>query len=337
MRVRLRNFVKRLLSGLLMGISAAIPGISGGTTAVILQIYDDIVDAVNHFFKKFKNAMIVLIPVLIGVIIGLIPCFYLFDLALEYFAFGLICIFAGLIIGCFPSLTDQVKGAKVRPTHIVSLIVAFAFSLSIGVISVQFSLNEAMADVFANPQWWFYLIILGVGLLASFSVAVPGISGSMLLLILGLYDNIVNYFVDFFRNISSVSAGEVGQFLLVILMIVIGFIIGVWGISKLMSIFLKHWRVGTYYAIIGFVAGSLVTLFYNNNIVEYYQMWASGSQGSVSMTVEIIIGVALLMVSIVIGYLLITLYRRRVKINEEKIARYQASLDNQPTNGEDKQ
>ncbi len=319
-----------------MGVSAAIPGISGGTTAVILQIYDDIVDAVNHFFKKFKKAMVVLIPVLIGVVIGLIPCFYLFDLALEYFAFGLICIFAGLIIGCFPSLTDQIKGQKPKATHISALIVAFLLSISIGVISVEFSLSETMGDVFNNPQWWFYLIVLGIGLLASFSVAVPGISGSMLLLILGLYDNIVNYFVDFFRNISTVSIGAVGQFLLVILMIVVGFVIGVWGISKLMSLFLKRWRLGTYYAIIGFVSGSLVTLFYNNNIVEYYKMWSSGGQGSLSMSVEIILGVSLFMVSIVIGYLLITLYRRRVKVNEEKIARYQASLDNQPTNEENK-
>ncbi len=331
--MKVRAFFKRLLSGLLIGISAAIPGISGGTVAVILKMYDEIVDSVNHFFKKVKSACGVLVPVVIGVVIALIPCFYLFHLAIQYFFFGLICIFAGLIVGCFPSLTDQIKGQKIKATNIVCLVAAFIISVAIGVISVQFSLNEVMAEVFNNPQWWFYLIVLGIGILASFSLAVPGISGAMLLLILGLYDNIVEYFVNFFRNISSVSLGEVGSFLLVCLMIIVGIVLGMWGISKLMGMFLKRFHIGTYYAIIGFVMGSLITLFYNSNIVEYYQMWIEGGQGSIPMLAEIILGVSLFIISGVLGYLLINIYRRRLKQNEENRKRQAAMEESQPTKG----
>ncbi len=329
--MKVRAFFKRLISGLLIGISAAIPGISGGTVAVILKMYDEIVDSVNHFFKKAKDACAVLVPVVIGVVVALIPCFYLFHLAIQYFFFGLICIFAGLIVGCFPSLTDQIKGQRIKASNIVLLVIAFLISVAIGVISVHFDLKEVMTEVFDNPQWWFYLVVLGIGILASFSLAVPGISGAMILLILGLYDNIVEYFVNFFRNIASVNAGDVGQLLLVILMIIVGIVLGMWGISKLMAIFLKHWHIGTYYAIIGFVLGSIITLFYNSDIVEYYRMWGDGGQGSVPMVAEIIIGISLFIISGVLGYLLINIYRKRLKQNEENRKRLEAMKESQPT------
>ena len=116
------KFLKRLLAGMGIGVGAAIPGVSGAAIAVIFRVYEDIIDAVNNFRKKFGHAILVLIPILLGVALAVIPCIYLFSLAFEHLMFVLICIFAGFLIGSFPSITEKVKGIKPNKLQIALII-----------------------------------------------------------------------------------------------------------------------------------------------------------------------------------------------------------------------
>ena len=88
----MKQFFKRLVAGLGIGAGAAIPGVSGAAIALILNVYHDIIEAVNNFRKKFGWAIKVLIPILIGIMIAVIACVILFHLAFEYCMFALICI-----------------------------------------------------------------------------------------------------------------------------------------------------------------------------------------------------------------------------------------------------
>ena len=123
------KFLKRLLAGMGIGVGAAIPGVSGAAIAVIFRVYEDIIAAVNSFRKRFGYAIKVLIPILLGIVLAVIPCIYLFSLAFEYLMFVLICIFAGFLIGSFPSITDKVKGVRPNKLQIMLIIKLFSFFL----------------------------------------------------------------------------------------------------------------------------------------------------------------------------------------------------------------
>ena len=102
------KFIKRLLAGMGIGTGAAIPGVSGAAIAVIFHVYEDIIDAVNNFRKKFGYSIKVLIPILIGIVLAVIPCIYLFSLAFEHMMFVLLSVFAGFLLGSLPGITDEV-------------------------------------------------------------------------------------------------------------------------------------------------------------------------------------------------------------------------------------
>ncbi|MCD8204129.1 MAG: DUF368 domain-containing protein [Coprobacillus sp.] len=313
-----RNFFRRLISGLLIGITDAIPGISGGTTAVIIRVYDDVVFAIGSVFKRFKESMVVIVPVILGMILGIVPCIFLFDLAFDWFAFGTVCIFAGLMCGTFPSIVEHVKGEKVKPSYIILLIVGIGVAVTLGVLSVQYNLSEVMGDYFINRHWWFYFLVILIGLILAFFTVVPGISGSMILLVLGWYTNINSCFSNWSIEMFHGDFTNTGALVGMTLCLIVGIIIGAYAASKTMAVLLSHWRVAVYYLIIGFCAGSIPVMFYNNNVYRYYQMWASGGQGCMSMGAEIGLGIGLFVISVVLGYLLILMYRRTKKKDEEK-------------------
>ena len=93
-----------------IGIGAAIPGVSGAAIALICNVFDDIINAVDGFRKNIKFSIIVLIPIALGIVCAVIPCIYLFSLAFEHLMFILICLFAGFLIGSFPSVKREING-----------------------------------------------------------------------------------------------------------------------------------------------------------------------------------------------------------------------------------
>ena len=105
----MKKWLKTLLSGMAIGFGSAVPGVSGGTIAVIFKVYDKIIWAVSNIFKHFKEAFRVLLPTLLGVVIALIPTIYLMDKALNGFVFGVICIFGSYqVVKLFTGWDHQV-------------------------------------------------------------------------------------------------------------------------------------------------------------------------------------------------------------------------------------
>ncbi len=304
--MKVKNFFRRLFSGLAVGITDAIPGVSGGTTAVIVNIYDELVFSIAKLGKQFKKSMGILLPIVLGILIGLIPCLFLFDLGFEYFAFGLVCIFGGLMIGCFPSLTKEVRGVKVKQSYIWMLVIGLVVAVGLGVLSAQLEATDSVASIFhfedeSLPSWWFYFIILAVGFIYAFFTIVPGISGSMVCLVTGFYTNVVGAFTDWTIELFNGNFTNTVPLVLMLIALVIGLLLGFWVVSKVMSVLLRKYRNITYYLIIGFVVGSIISLFYNNTICDYYSMWANGGCGSLSMWWEIGLGIGLLIICIGLG------------------------------------
>ncbi len=322
------KFFTRLVSGLLIGITDTIPGISGGTTAVIIGVYDDLVFAISKIGKQFKKSISIIIPVVLGMIIGIVPCIFLFDLAFDWFAFGTVCIFGGLMLGTFPSIIDHVKGEKCTKPCIVLLIVGVLVALGLGVLSIFVNITDVVESTFIDRRWWFYILVAAIGFVLAFFTVVPGISGSMILLVLGCYTNLNKYFSLWTREMLAGNFTNTGALWGLIVTFVIGIIIGAWVAAKAMAYLLSRWRVAIYYLIIGFVAGSIAVLFYTNDVYQYYMMWASGGQGSVAMLDEIRMGIVLFLSCTVIGYYIIVQYRR---VNAKKAEQLEAESKVQET------
>ena len=297
------SFIKYLLAGMGIGVGCAIPGVSGGTIAVIFKVFDKIVWAISNLFKKFKEAAMILLPVVLGAVAAAVPCLILFKVALDGFVFGIVSLFAGFIIGSFPSIKDEVKDVKVKPLHIVLLVIGLLFALAIGVCSVFFGDAINLEAHFQNPEIWFYFVLIPVGMIAAVAFIVPGISGSMLLLVLGFYKPILDYAAIYLKDIPKHAghlAGMLGA-------LIIGAVIGVLTIAKLLKYLIEKHHDTTYFTIIGFIIGSTASLFFNHDIYEYYMIWAGKVEGSTwfPIFVEIPIAVVLLVGAMIGSYLLI--------------------------------
>ncbi len=320
MKTPVKDFFKRLAAGFAIGVSSVIPGISGATTAVVLKVYNQIIHAFSYFIKEFVKSLIILIPIVLGVIIAMIPCVWLFNLAFQYCMFAILCLFGGLIVGCFPSLLDEVKGEQIKNKYIVGLVIGIIIAIGIGIMSILLSADSTVEGWFGNEEWnwWFYLLLILVGFIASFSLVIPGISGSLVMLIIGFYTPLLSWVVD---TVVALFTGGLYQgqgFQLGMLAITFfgGYLIGVFVLSKLMHFLLKKFHFGSYYVIIGVVIGSFFTLFFNSDIWSYYQSWSAGTQMGLPQWAEILIGVIVFCGAAVLGYLFISRYRKIVAENE---------------------
>ena len=323
--MKVKEWFRRLIAGLAIGAGAAITGVSGAAIAVIFRVYEDIINAVNNFRKKFGWAITVLIPILIGIMIAVVACIIIFSLAFEYLMFVLICVFAGFLIGSFPGITDEVKDTKINRKYGLLIAAGALFVIALGVLNVIAGLNNFSVEGLFKPSpvWWLYLVLIPVGAIAAVALTVPGLSGSLILLILGFYrplvDNVKHWAGEMFRG----DFAHTGPLFGVLGCFAIGCLIGVVVVSKIMNILLKKWRKETFFAIIGFIAGSILVLFFNSNIVNYYRVWANPALGDelvihpvLPMWAEIIIGIATLALCAFLSYRLVISQRKRVALEQ---------------------
>ena len=321
--VKSMKFLKIFFAGMGIGVGAAIPGVSGAAIAVIFRVYEDIIGAVNNFRKKFGYAIKVLIPILLGIICAVIPCIYLFSLAFEHLMFVLICLFAGFLLGSFPSITDKVKGVKPNKLQIALIITGGLFVVALGVLSVAFGDKLNIGGLFINIKnnWWLYLVLIPVGVLAAVALTVPGLSGSLILLVIGFYRPLVDSVKTWGGNCIKGDWSMVGPLLGVLGTFALGCLIGVVLVSKVMSFLLKKFRDSTFFTIIGFISGSIFVLFFNYDIYNYYLNWSGKQFDNINpilpIYAEIPIGLAVLIGAAVLSYILVRMERKH-NINEEQ-------------------
>ena len=325
--MKVKEWFRRLIAGLAIGTGAAIPGVSGAAIAVIFRVYEDIIGAVNNFRKKFGWAITVLIPILIGVVIAVAACIVLFHLAFKYLMFVLMCLFAGFLVGSFPGINDEVKGEKVDRKAIILIVIGAIFVIGLGVASVFSGLN--VQGLFDEMPWWLYLVLIPVGALAAVALTVPGLSGSLILLIIGFYRPLVDTTVKWIKEIFGVGGYQSMDHILPLIGVLgcfaIGCLIGVVLVSKIMNVLLSKFRKQTFFTIIGFIGGSIFVLFFNHEIFDYYRVWSDPALGELysinqimPMYIEIIIGVLVALTAGFLSYQLVRAQRKHALENKEE-------------------
>ncbi len=261
---KLSNFILTVLKGMAIGIAMIIPGVSGGTLAIMMNVYDDIIEAISGVKKHFKQSVKTLFPIALGGLLGFVALYFPLTLGLKYIPIPTICLFVGLIIGGFPEIAKKIKSKKdVKPTNILILIACLLLAAGLGYGSVAMNLSYD----FTTLSVWSLLFVFGAGILAACALVVPGVSGSMLLLVLGLYNPILNTIIPEILKFTNLVNN-----LAILGTLALGIVIGFFLISKLMAYLLKKHHVPTFYGIVGFILGSIIAIFYNNEIISsnYY-------------------------------------------------------------------
>lgn len=243
--------IKNLLKGMVMGMANIIPGVSGGTMAVSMGIYDKLIHCLTHLFKEFKESIKFVMPILIGMGIALVGLSFVITPAFEHFPLQTNGLFIGLIVGGLPAVWKKVKGNKIRVSHVIAFLLFFA--LVIGMAAMGETEGEA-ADL--TLGLWPVIKLFLVGVLASATMVIPGVSGSMMLLVIGYYNPIVATIKEFVEALVAFDIPEILRCCGILVPMGIGILVGIFAIAKVIEIIFEKFPLQAFWAIIGLIAAS---------------------------------------------------------------------------------
>ena len=263
------KFIKDILKGVVIGVANAIPGVSGGTMMVSMGVYDDIIYCITHLFKQLKKSIMILLPYFIGMVVGIIGLAFSIKSLFANFPFQTSMVFIGLILGGVPMILERVRysgladsennGGERKKNNIgIIHFVIFALFL-LAIVAMQYFGGDG-GDVTLTVDIISAIKIFFIGILASATMVIPGVSGSMMLMILGYYNPIINSITDF---ITALSNGEIDKLITICGSLVpfgLGVVIGIFAIAKLIEVLLKKFESYTYCAILGLVAASPIVI-----------------------------------------------------------------------------
>lgn len=274
------KFFNLFVKGIFVGTANIIPGVSGGTIAVVLRIFDSLIDAVNNFFKNPKKHLSFLFPLILGTIFGVAIFSKIIQFLLERFSFETNMFFVGLVIGSVPLIYREAKKKSIKLSYYLISLATFILVVSMSLISTE----ETSAIVDTSFSGLLKITIFGA--ISSAAMVIPGISGSFIMVLLGIYNIIlvsISQFIDILINSFSLIMSEGIVFTLryiftnenffVLLAIGIGVLIGIIVISKIIDILFKKFFSATYFAILGLIFGSIFSIF---NDASTYQSYSLG-------------------------------------------------------------
>jgi hypothetical protein len=277
MQKQLENLLL-ILKGFILGIANIIPGVSGGTLAMTMGIYEDIIKSISSILKTPKKSLKLLLYLGIGAALSILILSKLLNYTLTNYAFATTLFFIGLIVGGFPLLLKKAKGHKVSLGYLLSFL--STTSLVIILRLLQKSENTVSLN---NVSLFTMIILLLVGMLAASTMVIPGVSGSFVLMLIGFYKPILN-------TISNITKFNLlGHNLLILVPFGIGVLLGIVLTAKLIEYLLKKYEIYTYYGIYGFILASILVL-----ILNVYNK-ATGIP-------EVVVGILLVLLGTFIGY-----------------------------------
>ena len=230
------RLVLRVLQGVLIGVGAVLPGISGGVLCVVFGIYKPVMELLSNPLRNFKTHVPKLLPVIVGMGVGFLGVAKILAFFLETYPDPSVCLFIGLIVGMLPSLFRE-AGEQGRPKGSwVSMGVAFVF-----ILALLISLNLFSVSIAPNFGWYLFC-----GFCLALSVIAPGMSFSTLLMPLGLYTP----FVDGLGNLNFSVIVPAG----------IGAVVTVICLAKAVDALFDRFYPYAFHAIIGIVIAATIMI-----------------------------------------------------------------------------
>ncbi len=291
------KFLVELIKGMFVGIANVIPGVSGGTMAVSFGIYDKIISSVTNLFKDFKNSVKTLFPIAVGVVIGVVAFTFIIPFLLETQPFCTAAAFTGLIVGGIPMIVKSLKESgekdshKSIPVNVIVFILLFVISLV-----MPFMNGDAESGILLTADVGTMIKVFFLGIIAAATMVIPGVSGSLVLMVLGYYFGIITAVKNFILGLKSLDWGMMLDNGLVLAPFALGCILGIFFISKLIEWLFGHFPTATFSGILGLIVTSPVSIFY-----KVHQEYSLSSTSIIQVIAGIMVCVICIWVTLAMG------------------------------------
>lgn len=233
------NFFYRMLCGFFLGISVIAPGVSGSIMAVMMGIYDELINIISNPFKNFKKNFLYLLPMGIGAVLSILILIQLLSFMFENYPVPSYLLFIGLIGGSLPTVFKEANTDGFKRRYIIAVTVAFSFALTIGLFA-KFGITVA-----ADTANFFYYPACGS--VAGVTSMIPGMSVSMVLMMLNAYEPLL-------------EAAKTFDFITVI-PVTVCFLVGMILFSNFTKFIFRRYHNFAYFMVLGFMSGSIISIF----------------------------------------------------------------------------
>ena len=240
---------------MVVGIANIIPGVSGGTMMVAMGLYDKLIHAITHLKSEFRESLKLLVPIFLGAAIAIVALSRLFEFLLTNYPIPTNFAFCGLIAGSLPFIFKKVKG------HAVSVGKGVCFVIFFAVVILMAVMGETSGNA-ADVSFGFINVVklLVVGIIAAATMVIPGVSGSMMLMLLGYYDTILKTINKFMDALIAFDIQDILVQCGILIPFGIGVILGIFLIAKLIEFIFSKAEIHAYYAIIGLILASPIAI-----------------------------------------------------------------------------
>lgn len=280
----MKEFIVNILKGMVIGLSNVIPGVSGGTMMVSMGIYDRLIMLLTHFVKKFKEAVALLLPLGIGMLLAIALFSKLFsEVLFPNYPFQTNLFFIGLIVGGLPVIFKKVKGKKITMSSVLAFAIFFVVVVGFALLGEGADRGAEVSISFINIMKLFF-----VGVIAAATMVIPGISGSMVMMLMGYYQTIIDTINAFLNALAAFDITAIVACCMILVPFGIGVVIGIVAVAKFVEFVFTRFSQIAYWAIIGLIVASPFAIVI--------------MMGTVSIgMVEIITGILMLAVGFVIA------------------------------------
>lgn len=304
---------KEFLKGIVIGISNMIPGLSGASLAIMLGIYDKMIDNIadlaKHPIKSIKNLFFIFAGNLVGILLGFIIIAKLLLLLLPV---EISLFFAGIIMGgispIFKTVFPKGDERRFKFTNFVAIIVPIIFLIALAIIKC---VRKEGTGVILETKFYNFALLFLLGLLSTTSMVLPGVSGAMILMAFGHY-----------VTVTELASGVINQIIrlnfttdaLLLLAFVVGCIVGVVLASKLIKFMVEKYPRLTNSIIFGLLIGSIISVFIigintylitDEVIIDYFdQVLYTVNFSHEKLYIHLIVGSIFILLGVGIGVLI---------------------------------
>ncbi len=257
-------YLRLFIVGCVMGIANIIPGVSGGTMAVVFGIYEELMDALSNFIsdKNKRLFYIIFLAVLFsGALFSILAFSKALGWAFDNYEMMTVYFFMGLILGSIPIVIKTHDEMRINLMRSISALIGIVIVVILAIYQ-KGSSTQAQAFDYTQYNIWDYIYFIFCGMIAASAMIIPGLSGSFILLLLGVYRIVldsISGITDLILNRGF--SEEVKVRILIIGSLGIGVVIGILGFARIMSWALKHYPAITMYFILGLLIGSIYQIY----------------------------------------------------------------------------
>ncbi len=273
-----------IIRGMVIGIANIIPGVSGGTMMVSMGIYDQLIYSITHLFSDWKKVWRFLLPIGIGIVLAILLLSKLFEFLLTHYPIPTNLGFCGLILGSLPFIFQNVKHKGFSAWDFAAF--AAFFILIVGLSFVE---EKSGADVTLQLNLPGIFMLFIVGVITAATMVIPGVSGSMILMLMGYYQPILSTISSAIDALLHFDLPHLMYCAGLMIPFAIGVAVGVFLIAKVIEWIFARWKTQAYWAIIGLITASPIAILMKTS-------WAGFS------IVQLIIGIVCLFAGALAAY-----------------------------------